>query len=161
MSLTPVTTHQDDLLKQDILLLQEIGSLLSKEQGHLERSEPWALPELTRKKQAMAEELDRRYAAREPALRAAGLPLTMQGMQHWLKSHAKDAQKFDRQWQQFLELARDIKSLNHLNGRLIGMHLQHLDSRLQSLTQAAGLGSVYGAGGQTERQSISRSHITA
>ena len=161
MSLTPVTAQQDDALKQDILLLQEIGSLLSKEQGHLERGEPWALPELTRQKQAMAEELDRRYAAREPALRAAGLPLTMQGMQRWLKSHAKDAQKFDRQWQQFLELARNIKSLNHINGRLIGMHLQHLDSRLQSLTQAAGLGGVYGAGGQTERPSFSRSHTTA
>ncbi len=157
---TPATSDKG-FLAQDILLLQEIQSLLTTEQQHLERGEPWALPALTRQKQAMAEELDRRYRTREPALRAAGLPLTMDGMQHWLKTNAFHVAEFDRQWQLFLELARNIQSLNHLNGRLIELHLQQLDGRLQSLTQAAGLGNVYGASGQSERAMPTRSHVTA
>ena len=157
----PVSTISP--LQQDILLLQNIRTLLLTEQSHLERAEAWALPELTRQKQQLAEALDLRYSEREPALRAANLPLTVLGMRSWLQQHqpAQSSAQFNREWEQFLRLAREIQSLNFLNGRLIELHLQQIGSRLQNLTQSAGIDSTYGANGLSGRPNVSRAHTAA
>ena len=142
----------NDVLQQDIEILQRIQTLLLTEQQHLERGEAWALPELTEAKQKHTEELDRRYAERAPSLRALGLPSTLSGMREWMYRAQSTPQppsqaEFESRWNQFLTLTNDIRQLNQINGRLIEMHLQQIESRLQNLSKAGTADQVYGADG--------------
>lgn len=162
MAISPHAHISQNVLQADILLLQQIQSLLLTEQHHLELGEAWALPELTFQKQKLTEELNRYYAEREPILRQAGLPLTMSGMREWIKQQANvDITEFERHWNQYLALAREIKSLNHMNGRLIELHLQQIENRLQTLTKAIHNESTYGANGLPNRIPASRAHTIA
>lgn len=156
-------TTQRDVLQQDIQLLQQIQSLLLTEQQHLERGEAWALPELTESKQNLTAEMDRRYAQRGPQLRELGLPSTMVGMREWMYRKQSTSLKadFERHWNQFLTLINEIKQLNQMNGRLIEMHLQQIESRLKNLSKASAADQVYGADGLTGLSQNSRARTTA
>lgn len=153
-----------NILQQDMELLQRIQGVLLTEQQHLERGEAWALPDLTQSKQKLTEELDQRYAARTAALRAQGLTTTLTGMREWMCRQQTEQQKseFDHHWNEFLTLTQEIRELNKINGRLIEMHLQQIESRLKNLSKAAASEQTYGADGLPGlRQSGGRARTTA
>jgi flagella synthesis protein FlgN len=69
-------------------------------------------------------------------------------MDAWLD---KNASEIDRQaWSWLCELAAEARELNALNGKLIGLHMQHNQQALAALMAAADKATTYGPDGQQQ-----------
>ena len=131
---------------------QHVGSLvelMKQEQALLVAADADGLAELTPRKNALLQQLADLSSQRHAALLAAGCEGSESGMEPWLAvSGNPDARA---QWEALLELARQAKELNRVNGMLINKQLAHNQGVLNALRMPAGAeaGGVYGASGQT------------
>lgn len=128
-------------------LLASLVELLQQEQQLLVAADADALAALTPQKSKQVQELAALSAERHRALGAAGFEAAEAGMAPWLDAHG------DREaraaWERMLELTRQAKELNRLNGTLINKQLAHNQQVLAALRpDAAPAAAVYGPGGQ-------------
>lgn len=144
-----------DALGEEIARLQEFVDLLQHEQGLLKGSDTEALLALIENKNALASNLAELSRTRDNRLKALGLAAGRAGMQVWLPRSGKDSER--QAWEKLLELAGTARDLNALNGKLIGMHMQHNQQALTALLSAADNATTYGPDGQQQGGFGSRS----
>lgn len=136
-------------LGEEIARLQEFVGLLQREQELLKGGDTEALLALVGNKNALANSLAELSRARDSRLKALGLAPGREGMQIWLSRNDKDGMR-QASWTRLLELAATARDLNALNGKLIGMRMQHNQQALAALLSAADNASTYGPDGQQQ-----------
>ena len=144
MPTSPISTVSQE--QQHVSALIE---LMKQEQTLLVAADADGLAELTPRKNSLLQELATLSAQRHAALVAAGCEGSEAGMEPWLAVGGNDDAR--AQWEVLLELARQAKELNRVNGMLINKQLAHNQGVLNALRMPAGAdaGGVYGASGQT------------
>lgn len=136
------------ILADELAALREFATLLKTEQTILVDGNADGLAALIDGKSALATRLGEFARRRETALAACKLPAGRQGMEAWLATLPADTVP-RRHWQELLPLAAEARSLNELNGKLIGTRLQHNQQALAALMSATEQAMTYGPDGQT------------
>jgi flagella synthesis protein FlgN len=140
---SPISTVSEE--QQHVSSLIE---LMKQEQQLLVAADADGLASLTPQKNALLQALAELSAQRHAALAAAGCEGSEAGMEPWLAVGGNDEAR--SQWKALLELAREAKELNRVNGMLINKQLAHNQGVLNALRMPAGAdaGGMYGASGQ-------------
>ena len=130
-------------------LVASLVELMQQEQQLLVAADADALAPVTVAKTQMVQELAELSKQRHAALAAAGCDGSEAGMEPWLAVGGSPEAR--AQWERLLELTREAKELNRVNGMLINKHLAHNQGVLNALRTPAGsdAAGVYGASGQT------------
>lgn len=141
---------------------QHVGSLIElmkQEQQLLVAADADGLAEITPRKNALLQALAELSAQRHAALAAAGCEGAESGMEPWLAVGGNAEAR--AQWEALLELAREAKELNRVNGMLINKQLAHNQGVLNALRMPAGAdaGGVYGASGQALGSGPSKRYV--
>lgn len=141
------------LLASEVEAVKRLIDLLTQEQSALKAATPEALAEIGPQKTGLIEHLNLLESQRVTLIAASGKDART-AMEQWLgKRPADSAAK--TQWQDLLELARQAKSLNELNGKLLNMHLQQTSQALAALSRQSAPG-LYGSDGQASALTGSR-----
>ena len=148
------------LLSDELAALREFIALLKEEQTTLAEGKADALPSLIDRKSALATRLGDCSARRDAALAVLALPAGRSGMETWLESQPSTSPA-RRDWLQLLPLAAEARSLNELNGKLIGTRLQHNQQALTALMGATERAMTYGPDGHTQISGGGRSRGSA
>lgn len=152
---SPTTALQTEFDTMTALL-----ELLKQEQQYLVSADNEALEQATPVKTDMVRQMAAASAERHRALSAAGFPATDKGMESWLGSIADDSAA--ALWASLLDLTREAKEQNRVNGMLIARHLAHNSNLLNAMRQpasGAAAGNVYGPTGQAQLSGPSRRFV--
>jgi flagella synthesis protein FlgN len=150
-ALTPLSS-----LREEQRVITALLAVLKQEQQQLVAADIDGLTELTPRKAALVNDMAVLASQRHSALGAAGHKAEEAGMEAWLAASG-DATAAPL-WQQVLELTREAKELNRLNGTLISKHLSHTQGALQALRPQA-QGNFYGPSGQPTSSSPRRGFL--
>jgi flagellar biosynthesis protein FlgN len=141
-------------LGEEITACKALLQLLQQEQDHLVAADIDALGALTEEKSRLLGRLNELARQRQRALVAAGFEGSEAGMEAFLQNAPAAARSaFD----ELMEIARQGKELNRVNGMLIGQHMSRNQAALNALhggTQPGG--TLYGPDGQSASQGGSR-----
>jgi flagella synthesis protein FlgN len=130
---------------------------LKQEQLHLVSADIENLIEVTAKKTAQVGKMAALAGARHHALGVAGFAAQETGMQTWMTANGSSADA--SLWQQVLDLAREAKEINRINGMLINKQAVHTQSALNALRPNAQGSDVYGPNGQASNAPASRRFV--
>jgi flagella synthesis protein FlgN len=134
-------------LRDEQQLVGSMVELMKKEQQFLVGADVDSLEMLTPTKLQLVQRTALLSRTRHKALGAAGFPAAESGMAPWLDARGNDALRGD--WQRLLELTREAKELNRVNGMLINKQLAQTHTVLAELRgPVANPGGVYGRSGQ-------------
>lgn len=135
-------------LGEELAALGKFIALLQREQELLKQADTESLLPLIEEKNLLANRLGTLAQARENELKRHALEAGRKGMEAWLARVGKDK---DRQaWQKLMQLANEARDLNVLNGKLIGMHMQHNQQAFSALMNATNRAMTYGPDGQQQ-----------
>lgn len=137
------------LLADELVCLRQFVELLKEEQATLIDGKADNLPGITERKASLATRLTEGAKQRDAAQGELGLPPGRAGMEDWLKSEPSGSAS-RRHWIELLPLAAEAKTLNELNGKLIGTRLQYNQQALAALMGATELAMTYGPDGHTQ-----------
>jgi len=139
--------------------LDALVALMKQEQQSLVALDADELSSLTTQKNALLASLSSLSQQRHAALRAAGCEGSEAGMGPWLA--ASDDGGAREQWERMLDVAREAKELNRVNGMLINKQLAHNQGVLNALRTPtnAPTGTIYGASGQTMGVGVSKRYV--
>ena len=139
--------------------VSQLIELMKQEQALLVAADADGLVELTPRKNTLLQELADLSSQRHAELVAAGCEGSEAGMEPWLAVGGNEDAR--AQWEALLELARQAKDLNRVNGMLINKQLAHNQGVLNALRTPAGAQStgVYGASGQTLGSGPSKRYV--
>jgi flagella synthesis protein FlgN len=145
-------------LRDEQQLIGSIVELMKTEQQLLISADADGLAGLTPKKLQLAQQAAGLSRMRHKALAAAGFPASEAGMEPWLAVGGNDDTR--AQWDRLLDLTRDAKELNRVNGMLVNKQLAHTQGTLNALRGAeGGAAGVYGRSGQTLGAGPSRRYV--
>ncbi len=151
----PIST----LLHQDALLLNNLVSVLLKEQSSLVEMDIDVMESLLDEKAVLLQKITLATKARHLALGQASFEANENGMTGWINrnAHAKDRAT----WQTFQQQLAQAKELNRVNGQMINQHFRRNQETLNQLQgRPANTTSVYGPNGQTAGSHISRASLS-
>lgn len=154
MPTSPIST-----VPQEQQHVSDLIALMKQEQQLLVAADADGLATLTPQKDALLQGLAELAAQRHAALLAAGCEASEAGMEPWLAvGGSADARA---QWEQLLQLAREAKELNRVNGMLINKQLAYNQGVLNALRMpaSADAGGVYGASGQALASGPSKRYV--
>jgi flagella synthesis protein FlgN len=151
-STSPMTSLPEEQQVMTLLL-----ALLKQEQLHLAAADIESLIEVTAQKTALVGKMAGLAAARHHALGAAGFAAQETGMQAWIADRASSVDA--SLWRQVLELAREAKEINRVNGMLINKQTVHTQSALNALRPNAQGSEVYGPNGHASNAPASRRFV--
>jgi flagella synthesis protein FlgN len=135
-------------LRNEQQLIGSIVELMKTEQQLLVSADADGLAVLTPEKLKLAQQMAALSGLRHRALGAAGFVAGEAGMEPWLAVGGNAALRDD--WNRLLDVTREAKELNRVNGMLLNKQLAHTQGVLNALRGPAnGAASVYGRGGQT------------
>ena len=139
--------------------LDALVALMKQEQQSLVALDADELSSLTTQKNALLASLSSLSQQRHAALQAAGCEGSEAGMGPWLA--ASDDGGAREQWERMLDVAREAKELNRVNGMLINKQLAHNQGVLNALRTPtnAPTGAIYGASGQTVGLGASKRYV--
>ncbi len=143
------------ITEREITLISRFVGLLKDEQEALKRANAAALPEIGAAKAELVEQLNSLEAERRSALGITGDEKTRVAMTEWLAKHPKELTAAVN-WENLLNLAREAKQLQEINGRLVDIHLQQTSEALAVLTRQSERQTLYGSNGQAAQISGSR-----
>lgn len=142
-----------EVMNEEAQAMQELVTLLTKEQGFLIDGSLDLLTDVTESKSRClirsSELAQRRYRA----LQAANHTADENGMRAWLAAHNDEAMTIS--WKALFEVTARASELNRVNGMLIGKHLSRNSMAMHALNSTHRSSGVYGPDGQTTRN-ISR-----
>jgi flagella synthesis protein FlgN len=134
-------------LRDEQQLIGTIVELMKTEQQFLVSADADGLATITPKKLQLAQKAADLSRLRHRALGAAGFAAAESGMEPWLAVGGND--ELRAHWNDLLNLTREAKELNRVNGMLVNKQMAHTQSMLNVLRPAGnGAGGVYGPGGQ-------------
>ena len=151
-STSPMTSLPKEQQVMTLLL-----DLLKQEQLLLVCADTDRLIEVTAQKTALVGNMAALAASRHLALGAAGFAAQETGMQTWITECGNHNDAI--LWRQVLDLTREAKEINRINGMLIGKQMMHTQNALNALRPNAQGGDVYGPNGQTSNAAASRRFI--
>lgn len=137
-------------LRDEQQLIASLLEVMKQEQQFLVSADADGLASLTPEKLKLAQQAGALSRMRHKALDAAGFAADETGMEPWLAVGGNAGARAD--WDRLLDLSRQAKELNRVNGMLVSKQLAHTTGALNALRGiqgAAGTGGVYGASGQT------------
>jgi flagella synthesis protein FlgN len=146
-------------LRDEQQLIASIVEVMKQEQQLLVSADADGLATLTPEKLKLAQQLGARSLLRHKALAAAGFAAGEAGMEPWLAVGGNGGARAD--WDRLLDLTRQAKELNRVNGMLLNKQLANTTGVLNALrgSSGAGTGGVYGASGQTLATGPSRRFV--
>ena len=144
-------------LRDEQQLIGSIVELMKTEQQFLVSADADGLSTISPKKLQLAQKAAELSRLRHRALGAAGFPALEAGMEPWLAVGGND--ELRAQWNRLLELTREAKELNRINGMLVNKQLAHTQGMLNALRPAAAGAGVYGPGGQAMPTGPSRRFV--
>jgi len=146
-----------DSLREEQRIITALLEVLKQEQACLISADIDALTNLTPTKSALVNNMAVLASQRHSALGAAGFKPEEAGMEAWIAASGDaGAQQF---WRDVLELTREAKEMNRINGTLINKHLNLTQSALQSLRPQNPATNMYGPTGQTSNTSVRRGFV--
>lgn len=148
------------LFDQDAKLLNELVTLLEREQASLVKMDIDAVESILDEKSELIQSISESSQVRHAELAKVGFDADENGMASWIRVHAQEKEQVA--WQTFQAQLTQAKELNRVNGQLIN---QHFKRNQQALNQLQGQSSstsagVYGANGQTATVNRSRGVLT-
>lgn len=146
--MTAPATQPGAALDEEVGKLGEFIALLQREQELLKRGDTEALLPLIETKTRLANGLAALSQAREGHLARLGLAPGRAGMEAWLARNGDAALK--KAWQTLLQQAGEARTLNELNGKLIGLHMRHNQQAFTALMGATDRAMTYGPDGQQQ-----------
>jgi flagella synthesis protein FlgN len=151
-AISPTTSLPEEQQVMTLLL-----DLLKQEQLHLVAADIDGLIEITAQKMALVAKMAALAGARHHALGVAGFAAQETGMQAWMmdRGGSVDASL----WQQVLDLTREAKEINRVNGMLINKQTAHVQSALNALRPNTQGFDVYGPNGQASNAAPSRRFV--
>ena len=153
---SPITTT----LRDEQRLINTLVDLMKQEQQFLVSADSDGLNTITPQKAALVQQAAALAAQRQQVLAAAGHPATEAGMDQWLASSKDDSAR--GAWLELLELTREAKEQNRINGMLINKQMANTQVILNAMrtpTGGADSGGVYGPGGQPVGGGPSRRYV--
>jgi flagella synthesis protein FlgN len=151
-STSPMTSLPEEQQVMTLLL-----DLLKQEQLLLVSADTDSLIEVTAQKTALVGNMTALAASRHLALGAAGFAAQETGMPTWIAECGNNNDAI--LWRQVLDLTREAKEMNRINGMLIGKQMMHTQNALNALRPNAQGAGVYGPNGQTSNAAASRRFI--
>ncbi|MEE9331356.1 MAG: flagellar protein FlgN [Methylophilaceae bacterium] len=141
--------HISKLFDQDAKLLNDLVSLLTREQTSLVNMDIDVVESILDDKSVLIQKISESSKMRHAALAKAGFDADENGMATWIRAHAQEKEYVA--WQAFQTQLAQAKELNRVNGQMIN---QHFKRNQQALNQLHGKGTapsagVYGPNGQT------------
>lgn len=143
-----------DSLGEEFSAGQTLLQLLQQEQGLLINADIDGLTKVTEEKSKAIARMTELAQRRHRLLAAAGFEASESGMETWMKTPA--ASKASKSWNALLDLARQAKELNRVNGMLIGQHMARNQNALNVLQGTPQSGNMYGPNGQAAPKATSR-----
>lgn len=155
--MTPSTTLHDEQQ-----LMSSMLTLLKQEQSSLVDAHADGVAEATVRKSDAVAQLSALARQRHAALASAGFDAGEAGMEPWLAAHGDDAAR--TAWDLLLQLTREAKELNRVNGMLVARQLAHNQTVLNAMrtpatADGATAAGLYGPGGQTAGFGASRRFV--
>jgi flagella synthesis protein FlgN len=155
--MTPSATLHDEQQ-----LMSSMLTLLRQEQSSLVDAHADGVAEATVRKSDAVAQLGALAARRHAALASAGFEAGEAGMEPWLAAHADAAAR--TAWDLLLQLTREAKELNRVNGMLVARQLAHNQTVLNAMrtpatADGATAAGLYGPGGQTAGFGASRRFV--
>lgn len=145
---TQVASSLAALFVEEIREVEAFVALLREEQALLSStSNADTLMPLVKRKSDDAVRLKSLSDRREQLLAADGHGTGRAGMEAWL-AKTPGSGGMRSQWQKLLTLATEARTLNEINGKLIGLHWQHNQAALATLMSATDRAMTYGPDGQ-------------
>ncbi len=145
-------------LREEQQLIGSMVELMKTEQQLLVSADADGLTTLTPAKLQLAQQAAELSRRRHKALGAAGFPAAEAGMEPWLAAGGNADTR--RLWDELLDLARQAKELNRVNGMLVNKQMAHTTNMLNTLRgPAAGAAGVYGRSGQAVAAGPSRRYV--
>jgi flagella synthesis protein FlgN len=144
-------------LRDEQQLIGSIVELMKSEQQFLVSADADGLATITPKKLQLAQKAAELSRLRHRALGAAGFPALEAGMEPWLAVGGND--ELRAQWNHLLDITREAKELNRVNGMLVNKQLAHTQGMLNALRPAAAGAGVYGPAGQAVPSGPSRRFV--
>jgi len=145
-------------LREEQQLIASIVEVMKQEQQLLVSADADGLATLTPEKLKLAQQVGTLSQQRHRALAAAGFPAGEAGMEPWLAAGGNGVRG---DWDRLLDLTRQAKELNRVNGMLLNKQLANTTGVLNALrgSSGGGTGGVYGASGQTLATGPSRRFV--
>ena len=144
-------------LRDEQQVIGSIVELMKTEQQLLISADADGLSTITPNKLQLAQRAATLARVRHKALAAAGFTAGEAGMEPWLAVGGSDEQRQD--WNRLLELTREAKELNRVNGMLVNRQLGQAQAALGALRGTGSAAGVYGPGGQTMSTGPSRRFV--
>jgi flagella synthesis protein FlgN len=144
-------------LRDEQQVIGSIVELMKTEQQFLISADADGLSTITPNKLQLAQRAATLARVRHKALAAAGFTAGEAGMEPWLAVGGSDEQRHD--WNRLLELTREAKELNRVNGMLVNRQLGQAQAALGALRGTGSAAGVYGPGGQTMSTGPSRRFV--
>jgi len=146
-------------LRDEQQLIASILDVMKQEQQLLVSADADGLATITPEKLRLAQQLGEMSRIRHKALAGAGFPAGETGMEPWLAVGGNDSARVE--WDRLLDLTRQAKELNRVNGMLLNKQLAHTTGVLNAVrgNTGVGTGGVYGASGQTLASGPSRRFV--
>jgi flagella synthesis protein FlgN len=144
-------------LRDEQQLIGSILALMKTEQQFLVSADADGLASINPQKLHLAQKMAELSRLRHRALGAAGFPAEESGMEPWLAVGGND--ELRGLWNRLLELTREAKELNRVNGMLVNKQMAHTQGMLNALRPAAAGAGVYGPGGHAAPSGPSRRYV--
>jgi flagella synthesis protein FlgN len=153
------TASPTSILRDEQQLMSSLLELIKQEQQCLVKADSDALDAITPQKSMLVKQLAQLAGQRHQALGAAGFAAREAGMEDWLAG-CKDADAHAL-WPALLDLTREAKELNRVNGLLINKHMSHNQGVINAMRTPTGgfEPAVYGPSGQTTTVGPSRRFV--
>lgn len=137
-----------ELISAELGVLRQFVDVLRREQAALTDGVTDSLMALAEEKVRFAEQLAAMNHDRDLRLHAAGFGRGRDAMQAWRTSSDLSI-KVQNDLATVIELAKEARRLNDLNGKLVADRMQHNQQALNVLLSAAKQSALYGPDGQT------------
>jgi flagella synthesis protein FlgN len=144
-----------DSLGQEFDAGKALLTLLQQEQQHLINADLDGLTLVTEEKTKAVARMTELAQGRYRTLAAHGFQSSESGMLDWLNSPAAVTAN-NKSWTALLDLARQAKELNRVNGLLLNQHMARNQGALNVLQGAPAGGGMYGPNGQSASKTSSR-----
>jgi flagella synthesis protein FlgN len=145
--------------EQDAKLVNDLLSVLSREQTSLVSADIDSMEALLEEKGQLLQRINSVVQSRYEALSKLGFEPNETGMTAWIKKQAQPV--LAQSWLGFQKTLGQAKEMNRLNGTLINKHFSRNQLFLNQLQGNSASGGVYGPNGHTQSQSYSRATLSA
>lgn len=144
-----------DSLGEEFSAGKALLQLLKTEQELLIQADVDGLARLTEDKAKTVARMSELALRRHRSLAAAGFEASEAGMQNWVKGKSLA----EKSWNELLEVGRQAKEQNRVNGMLITQHMARTQNALKILQGTPQGGNLYGPDGQSTSQSSRRTLV--